>query len=176
MFGQQGHVAGVGAPHHVLDLGDLDGGERALLLHVEERDTVGVPQQQGARAGVEDLLTAGHLHLLHNLVLQVLDEQLNRERDMGRERYEMDENTFAGLWGIFTTFFLGSAGSGKPSAADLGDLGRRAEFQKPGALTECMRSRTAKRFLATQTAVRPDDLFPSGAVGRYGVQHGRKHD
>ncbi len=30
-------------------------------------------------------------------------------------------------------------------------------------LTECIRSRTANLFLATQTAVRPDDLFPSGA-------------
>ncbi len=30
-------------------------------------------------------------------------------------------------------------------------------------LTECIRSRTANLFLATQTAVRPEDLFPSGA-------------
>lgn len=31
------------------------------------------------------------------------------------------------------------------------------------SLTECMRSSTANRFLATQTAVRPEERFPSGA-------------
>lgn len=79
VFRQQGHVAGVGTPHHVLDLGDLDGSQRAFLLHVEHGDSVCVAQQQGARAGVEDLLAAGHLHLLHYLVLQVLYQQLRAE-------------------------------------------------------------------------------------------------
>lgn len=71
-------MAGVGAPHHVLDLGDLDGGQRAFLLHVEQRHAVGVAQQQRAGAGVEDLLTARHLDLLHDLILQVLDQQLQK--------------------------------------------------------------------------------------------------
>ena len=39
-----------------------------------------------------------------------------------------------------------------------------ALLSKPtNGLTECIRSRTANLFLATQTAVRPEDLFPSGA-------------
>lgn len=46
VFSQQSHVASVGTPHHVLDLGDFDGGQRAFLLHVEQRDAVGIPQQQ----------------------------------------------------------------------------------------------------------------------------------
>lgn len=33
----------------------------------------------------------------------------------------------------------------------------------PNTLTECIRSKTANLFLATQTAVKPEDLFPSGA-------------
>lgn len=33
----------------------------------------------------------------------------------------------------------------------------------PNILTECIRSKTANLFLATQTAVKPEDLFPSGA-------------
>lgn len=69
-------MAGVGAPHHVLDLGDLDGGEGAFLLHVEQRDSVRVAQQQRARPRVKDLLAARNLHLLHDLILQVLDQQL----------------------------------------------------------------------------------------------------
>lgn len=69
-------MAGVSAPHHVLDLGDLDGGKGTLLLHVEQSDSVSVAQQQGACSCVEDLLTARDLDLLHNLILQVLDQQL----------------------------------------------------------------------------------------------------
>lgn len=80
VFSQQGHVAGISTPHHILDLGDLHGGQRALLLHVEEGDPICVTQQQGACPGVKDLLTAGHLHLLHNLILQVLDQQLEGEQ------------------------------------------------------------------------------------------------
>lgn len=62
-------MAGVGAPDHILDLGDLHGGQRAFLLHVKEGDSVCVAQQQGARPGIEDLLTARYLYLLHNLIL-----------------------------------------------------------------------------------------------------------
>lgn len=80
VFSQQSHVAGVGTPHHVLDFGNLDGGQRAFLLHVEQRDAIGITQQQRARAGVEDFLTAGHLNLLHNFILQVLNEQLQKKR------------------------------------------------------------------------------------------------
>lgn len=75
-------MAGVGAPHHVLDFGDLDGGQRALLLHVEQRDAVSVTQQQRAGPGVEDFLTARHLDLLHDLVLKVLDQQLQKDKEM----------------------------------------------------------------------------------------------
>lgn len=81
MFSQQSHVAGVGAPHHVFDLGDLNGGQRAFLLHVEQRHAVGVAQQQRARAGVEDFLAARHLNFLHDFILQVLDEQLGKEKE-----------------------------------------------------------------------------------------------
>lgn len=76
VFSQQSHVAGVSAPHHVLDLGDLDGGQRAFLLHVEQRDAVSISQQQGTRSCVEDFLAARHLHFLHNFILQVLNQQL----------------------------------------------------------------------------------------------------
>lgn len=80
VFGQQGHVAGVGAPHHVLHLGDLDGGKRALLLHVKQCDAIGIAQQQRARPGVEDFFTARHLNLFCYFVFQVLDQQLQRRR------------------------------------------------------------------------------------------------
>lgn len=79
VFSQQGHVAGVGAPHHVFDLGDLHGRQRALLLHVEQRHAVGVAQQQGARAGIEDFLAARHLDLLHYFILQVFNQELLKE-------------------------------------------------------------------------------------------------
>ncbi len=46
MFGQQSHVAGVGTPHHVLDLGNLNGGQRAFLLHVKQCDAICIAQQQ----------------------------------------------------------------------------------------------------------------------------------
>lgn len=75
-------MAGVGAPHHVLDLGDLDGGQGAFLLHVEQRHAVGVAQQQRARPRVEDFLTARHLDFLHDLVLQVLNQQLQRKKEI----------------------------------------------------------------------------------------------
>lgn len=81
MFSQQSHVAGVGAPHHVLDLGDFYGGQRAFLLHVEQRDAICVAQQQRACPGVEDLLAARHLNFLHNFILQVLNQQLPKERE-----------------------------------------------------------------------------------------------
>lgn len=80
MFSQQGHVAGVRAPHHVFDLGDLHGGQGALLLHVKQCDAVGVTQQQGACARIEDLLAARHLDLLHNLILQVFNQELVENR------------------------------------------------------------------------------------------------
>lgn len=80
VFRQQSHVAGVGTPHHVLDLGDLNGGQGAFLLHVEQRDTIGISQQKRARPGVEDLLAARHLNFLHNFILQVLDQQLKKRR------------------------------------------------------------------------------------------------
>lgn len=82
VFSQQSHVAGVGAPHHVLDLGDLDGGQRALLLHVEQRDAVGIAQQQRACPSIEDFLAAWHLNLLHNFILEVLNQQLQKEKEM----------------------------------------------------------------------------------------------
>lgn len=130
VFSQQSHVARVGAPHHVLHLGDLDGGQRAFLLHVEQRDAVGVAQQQRTRPGVEDLLAARHLDLLHNFILQVLNQQLQRKGTRCSAPVSRSSHTFT------------------------------------SGLTECIRSRTANRFLATQTAVRPEDLFPSGAEER----------
>lgn len=75
-------MAGVGAPHHVLDFGDLDGGQRAFLLHVEQRDAVSVAQQQRAGPGIEDLLAAWHLDLLHDLILKVLDQQLQKDKEV----------------------------------------------------------------------------------------------
>lgn len=80
VFCQQSHVARVGAPHHVLDLGNLDGGQGAFLLHVEQRDAVGIAQQQRACACVEDFLAARHLDFLHDFILQVLNQQLQRRR------------------------------------------------------------------------------------------------
>lgn len=71
-------MAGVGTPHHVLDLGDLDGGQRAFLLYIEQRDAVGIAQQQRACPSVEDFLAARHLNFLHNFILQVLDQQLQK--------------------------------------------------------------------------------------------------
>lgn len=76
VFRQQSHVAGVGAPHHILDLGDFDCGQRAFLLHVEQRDPVGIAQQQRARAGIEDFLAARHLDLLHDFILEVFNQKL----------------------------------------------------------------------------------------------------
>jgi len=37
--------------------------------------------------------------------------------------------------------------------------------------TECVRSKTANLFLASQTAVRPDDLLPSGAAHHSSQQY-----
>lgn len=79
MFSQQRHMAGVGAPHHVFDFGDLDSGQRALLLHIEQRDALSIAQQQRAGACIEDLLAARHLDFLHNFILQVLDQKLQKE-------------------------------------------------------------------------------------------------
>lgn len=82
VFSQQSHVAGVGTPHHVLDLGNLNGGQGAFLLHVEQRDTIGIAQQKRARPGVEDFLAARHLNFLHNFILQVLNQQLQKEKEI----------------------------------------------------------------------------------------------
>lgn len=77
-------MAGVSTPHHVLDLGNLNGGQRAFLLHVEQRDAVGIAQQQRACPGVEDFLAARHLNFLHNFILQVLNQQLKGEKNVIR--------------------------------------------------------------------------------------------
>lgn len=69
VFSQQRHVAGVCAPHHILHLGDLDGGQRAFLLYIKQRDAISITQQQGTCPGVEDLLAARHLNFLHNFIL-----------------------------------------------------------------------------------------------------------
>ena len=50
-----------------------------LLLHVEESDTVRLLQQETASASVEDSLAVGGLHLLGDLVLQVLDDDLTTQ-------------------------------------------------------------------------------------------------
>lgn len=68
VFGQQGHVAGVRAPHHVLHLSNLDCGKQALLLHIKQCDAIGIAQQQGARPGVEDFFAARHLNLFRYFV------------------------------------------------------------------------------------------------------------
>ena len=59
-------------------LGDLDVGQVPLLLDVEQGDPVGVPEKQHPGSGVEDLLAVGQLNLLRQLVLQVLDDQLEK--------------------------------------------------------------------------------------------------
>lgn len=46
MLSEQSYVAGVSAPNHVLDLGDLDSGQRPLLLHVKQCDAICIAQQQ----------------------------------------------------------------------------------------------------------------------------------
>lgn len=79
VFGQQGHVAGVSAPHHIFHLSDLDGGKRALLLHVKQCDAIGIAQQQRARPGIEDFFTARHLNLFRYFIFQVLNQQLQRQ-------------------------------------------------------------------------------------------------
>jgi len=47
-----------------------------LLLDVKQSDGVSVLQQQAACAGVEDVVTVGSLHLLGDLILQVLYHNL----------------------------------------------------------------------------------------------------
>ena len=59
-------------------LGDLDGAEVPLLLHVEQGDGVRVAEEEHAGAGVEDLVAVRGLDLLRHLVLQVFDDQLQR--------------------------------------------------------------------------------------------------
>ena len=62
-------------PNHVPALGNLHVAQVALLLNVEERDGVGVPQEQHPRSSVEDLVAVGQRQLLGHLVLEVLDDQ-----------------------------------------------------------------------------------------------------
>lgn len=46
---------------------------KPLLLDVEERDAIAVPQQQHTGASIEDLVTGRCGHLLGHLILHVLD-------------------------------------------------------------------------------------------------------
>ena len=52
---------------------DLDLSHVSFLQNIEERDTIGVPKEQHAGAGVEDLVAVGNHHFLGQLVLEVLD-------------------------------------------------------------------------------------------------------
>ena len=79
VFGEQGDGGHVRGPDDIATLGDLDVAQVALLLNVEERHGVGVAEEQHPGAGVEDLVAVGRRHLLRHLVLQVLDDQLERD-------------------------------------------------------------------------------------------------
>lgn len=51
-------------------------GEVSLLLHVEQRDAVGISKQQHSSSGVEDFFAVWKLDLLCQFAFQVLDDEL----------------------------------------------------------------------------------------------------
>ena len=69
---------------NLLALWNLDVSQISLLLNVEEGDAVGISEEEHSGSGVEDLFAVRKLNLLRQLVLQVLDDQLQRTR---RQKY-----------------------------------------------------------------------------------------
>ena len=63
---------------NLLALWNLDVSKISLLLNVEEGDAVGISEEEHSGSGVEDLFAVRKLNLLRQLVLQVLDDQLQR--------------------------------------------------------------------------------------------------
>ena len=57
-----------------------------LLLDVKDGDHVSLFQQEVSSPGMEDGLTGGSIHLLGDLILQVLDDNLREERVELRRR------------------------------------------------------------------------------------------
>ena len=71
-------VLSVLSPDYVSASRDLHVAQVPPLLDIEEGDGVSVAQQEHPGAGIEDLIAVRRAHLLSHLVLQVLDDQLQR--------------------------------------------------------------------------------------------------
>jgi hypothetical protein len=76
VFGQQRHERHIGGPNDVAAFGDLDLTHGALLLYVEQREIIGIPQEQHSGAGIEDFIARGSLHLLRDFVFQIFNDEL----------------------------------------------------------------------------------------------------
>ena len=80
MFTDESHKGHVPGPDDHLHLGDFHRGERTFLLYVEQRHAVSVLEQQAPSARVEYVVTVRGLHLLGDLILQVLNHHLHTKQ------------------------------------------------------------------------------------------------
>ncbi len=65
---------------NVLALGDLDMSEISLLLDIEESDSIRISEQKHSSSGVENFLAVWKLNLLGQLVFQILNDQLEKQK------------------------------------------------------------------------------------------------